>query len=236
MKGAAVSTVAGATLFHGVFRIASSGEYVRAALGKDSAGNVVAGEGTVLRRADGTIEPVIGKDTLVKLQPGDTVYEKEALHDNPDGTKSLIVGDHTTTYNQTGQVTEISNSSTKTKITAEYVENPVTHDSILSKYTAYKPDGSVDSNRNFVLDNGVYFVQDGSGFRHPMGKEMTFDKNDGTVTFRGSDQNSSVGMTRKSGAAIFHPIKSQCIQIIRLPRTTLMASKKQSIRTIAPQN
>lgn len=185
MKGTAVSTVAGVTMFHGVFRIASSGEYVKVALGRDPAGNVVAGEGTTIRHADGTLEPVIGKDTLVKLKPGDTIYEKEAMHSNADGSKELTVGPQTTRYDGDGRVTDVSNTTTKTRTAVDYVENPVTKESVLNKVITYKPDGSIDTRTSLMLDNGVYYRVDASGNKAgPVGTEVSVGQ-DGSVTIKG---------------------------------------------------
>ncbi|CAN5421123.1 hypothetical protein BH10CYA1_BH10CYA1_02580 [soil metagenome] len=200
MKGTAVSTIAGVTMFHGVFRIASSGEYVKIALGRDPAGNVVAGEGTVIRRADGTLEPVVGKDTLVKLKAGDTIYEKEALHENADGSKDLVAGDRTTRYAGDGKVTDVSNTATKTRTSVDYVENPVTKESVINKVITYKPDGSIDQRTSLILDNGVYYrvAPDGSKL-NPVGTEVTVAQ-DGSITVKGkvAGIDSEVGQTRWS--------------------------------------
>lgn len=185
MKGTAVSTVAGVTLFHGVFRLAQSGEYVKVALGRDAAGNVVAGEGTTIRHADGTLEPVVGKDTLVKLKPGDTIYEKDALHENADGSKDLFVGDRSTHYDSDGRVTDFANSTTKTRVVADYVENPVTKETVLNKSLTYKADGTIDPRSSVMLDNGVYYRVNADGSRgNPIGTEATIGQ-DGSVTVKG---------------------------------------------------
>ncbi len=185
MKGTAISTVAGVTMFHSVFRIASSGEYVKVALGRDPAGNVVAGEGTTIRHSDGTLEPVIGKDTLVKLKPGDTIYEKEAMHSNADGSKDLTVGPQTTRYDGDGRVTDVSNTTTKNRTAVDYVENPVTKESVVNKVINYKPDGSIDTNTSLMLDNGVYYHMNASGDKgYPVGTEVSVAQ-DGSVTVKG---------------------------------------------------
>ncbi len=185
MKGSAVSTVAGVTMFHGVFRLAASGEYVKVALGKDAAGNVVAGEGTVIHHADGTLEPVIGKDTLVKLKPGDTIYEKDALHENPDGTKDLNVGQRITHYDNNGKVTGVSDNGAKTRSAVDYVENPVTKETIVNKAITYKPDGSIDNRASVMLDNGVYYRVNADGSRGgAVGTEVSVGT-DGSITIKG---------------------------------------------------
>ncbi|RTL38775.1 MAG: hypothetical protein EKK48_20260 [Candidatus Melainabacteria bacterium] len=185
MKGTAISTVAGVTMFHGVFRLASSGEYVRVALGRDAAGNVVAGEGTVIRHADGTLEPVVGKETLVKLKPGDTIYEKDALHENPDGSKDLRVGDKTTHYDTNGRVTDVSNSATKTRTSVDYVENPVTKETVLNKALTYNPDGSIDTRASVMLDNGVYYRVNPDGSKgRAVGTDVSVSS-DGSITVKG---------------------------------------------------
>lgn len=195
MKGTAVSTVAGVTMFHGVFRIASSGEYIKIALGRDPAGNVVAGEGTIIRHADGTIEPVVGKDTLVKLKAGDTIYEKDAMHTNADGSKDLVVGPQTTRYDGDGRVTDVSNTATKTRTAVDYVENPVTKETVLNKAITYKPDGTIDTRSSVILDNGVYYRVAADGSKTTaLGTEVSVGQ-DGSITIKGkaSVTNSGTG-------------------------------------------
>ncbi|MBS1953410.1 MAG: hypothetical protein JST89_04440 [Cyanobacteria bacterium SZAS-4] len=185
MKGTAISTVAGVTMFHGVFRIASSGEYVKIALGRDPAGNVVAGEGTVIRHADGTLEPVVGKDTLVKLKPGDTIYEKDAMRSNADGSKDLTVGPQTTRYDGDGRVTDVSNTTTKTRTSVDYVENPVTKETVLNRAITYKPDGTIDTRSSVMLDNGVYYRVAADGSKSTaLGTEVSVGQ-DGSITIKG---------------------------------------------------
>ncbi|HEY9676693.1 MAG TPA: hypothetical protein V6C76_01730 [Drouetiella sp.] len=203
MKGAAVSTVAGVTMFHGLFRIASSGQYVKIALGKDPAGNIVAGEGTVVRRADGSLEPVVGKDSLVKLKPGDTIYEKQAFHENPDGSRQLVVGDTTTLYNPKGEVTEVSDAKTKARRTMDYVEDPVTHASVLDKVVGYKPNGTVDY--SYERQNGVY-VDSATG--KPVGTDITYNPADGSITVKGSANGTEVGSSRNSKADLSDALTS----------------------------
>lgn len=185
MKGTAISTVAGVTMFHGVFRIASSGEYIKIALGRDPAGNVVAGEGTIIRHADGTLEPVVGKDTLVKLKAGDTIYEKEAMQMNADGSKDLTVGPQTTRYDDGGRVTDVSNTNSKTRTSVDYVENPVTKETVLNRAITYKPDGTIDTRTSVMLDNGVYYRVAADGSKTTaLGTEVSVAQ-DGSITIKG---------------------------------------------------
>lgn len=89
MQGSAISTVAGVTFFHGIIRSATAGrEYIKIALGKDAAGNYVAGEGTPIRRADGRVEVVPPGKTMT-LGKGDTIAENVSAREGLWGKAAI---------------------------------------------------------------------------------------------------------------------------------------------------
>jgi len=86
MKGTAISTASGVTFFHGIFRSkAVAGDYIRVSLGKDSTGNIIAGAGTPVRHADGSVEVVAAGKTQ-PLVKGDTIPEDGGVKQTNWGT------------------------------------------------------------------------------------------------------------------------------------------------------
>lgn len=66
-----VSTIGGVTMFHFAFRAVAGGTKMLGSLGRDGEG-LVAGEGTIIRHADGTTE-VVPPQKLVRLVDGDKI-------------------------------------------------------------------------------------------------------------------------------------------------------------------
>ncbi|MDQ5936699.1 MAG: hypothetical protein QG574_4035 [Cyanobacteriota bacterium erpe_2018_sw_21hr_WHONDRS-SW48-000092_B_bin.40] len=71
LGNATVSTTGGVTMFHFAFRAAAGGSKMLGSLGRDGEG-LVAGEGTIIRHADGTTE-VVPPEKLVRLVDGDKI-------------------------------------------------------------------------------------------------------------------------------------------------------------------
>ncbi|MBI2811295.1 MAG: hypothetical protein HYX67_10765 [Candidatus Melainabacteria bacterium] len=152
--------------------------------------NIVLNEGesyvkNMLAAQIGTLEPVVGKDTLVKLKAGDTIYEKDAMHANADGSKDLVIGPQTTRYDGDGRVTDVSNTTTKTRTAVDYVENPVTKETVLNKAITYNPDGTINTRTSVMLDNGVYYRVAADGSKTTaLGTEVSVAQ-DGSITIKG---------------------------------------------------
>jgi hypothetical protein len=207
MKDSAISTAAGVTLFHGVFKLGAAGEYARVALGRDAQGHIVAGDGTVIRHPDGTFEPVVGKDKLVKLNAGDAIFEKGSLTEESDGSKTFTVGDRVTRFDASGKVTQVGDQSTQHSMDFSYSTDAHTNQPLLEKATAYKPDGTVDESRSLTRENGVYYTGNGIS-KVSVGTEAVVDKN-GSLIVKGQASDSEIGKGRSTATD-----KSQAVESI----------------------